>query len=474
MALNNLTGQNIQDTYQKVVQTDGTNLADGTGSLLPISFNGNDVIISGSLTAHQYIVSSSVTNITIATLSGSTTFGNSTDDTHTFTGNITASGNISASGTITATSFTGSLQGTASFAISSSFVNTAQTASFVTTAQTASFVNTAQTASFVTLAQTASFVNTAQTASFVTTAQTASFVNTAQTASFVTTAQTASYVKNAQTASYVENAQTASFVNTLNQSVTITGAITASANISASGFLTAQNITASGNISTSGYLVAQNITASGNISASGTITATSFTGSLKGTASTASIATTVTLTATNATNATHYLTFTDAAIGNENVRTDTSLTYNPFSNTLSATTVLASLVNASRYQYNNPDILTAAGSNQATATPIIRSGPIFVTGVSGGGIILPSWSETVYILTIHNMSLTDSFLLYPFALDRIGTLGSNAPATVPAGGSIILTSGGPALKIWQGYLGNNTDGTITATSINGTINGGTF
>jgi hypothetical protein len=75
MALNNLTGQNIQDTYQKVVQTDGTNLADGTGSLLPISFNGNDVIISGSLTAHQYIVSSSVTNITIATLSGSTEFG---------------------------------------------------------------------------------------------------------------------------------------------------------------------------------------------------------------------------------------------------------------------------------------------------------------------------------------------------------------------------------------------------------------
>jgi hypothetical protein len=106
MALNNLTGQNIQDTYQRVVQTDGTNLADGIGSLLPISFNGNDVIISGSLTAHQYIVSSSVTNITIATLSGSTTFGDSTDDTHIFTGNITASNNIKAIGTITATAAT--------------------------------------------------------------------------------------------------------------------------------------------------------------------------------------------------------------------------------------------------------------------------------------------------------------------------------------------------------------------------------
>ena len=102
MALNDFTGQNIQDTYQKVVQTDGTSLADGTGSLLPISFDGNNVTISGSLTANEYIVSSSVTNITVATLSGSTEFGNTTDDTHTFIGNITASGNISASGQIDA------------------------------------------------------------------------------------------------------------------------------------------------------------------------------------------------------------------------------------------------------------------------------------------------------------------------------------------------------------------------------------
>ena len=108
MALNDLTDQNIQDTYQKVVQTDGTNLADGTGSLLPISFDGNNVTISGSLTANEYIISSSVTNITIATLSGSTNFGNSTDDTHTFTGNITASANISASGYLVAQNITAS------------------------------------------------------------------------------------------------------------------------------------------------------------------------------------------------------------------------------------------------------------------------------------------------------------------------------------------------------------------------------
>ena len=47
MALISLKDQNIQDTFQKVVQTDGTNLADGTGSLLPISFDENNVIALG-------------------------------------------------------------------------------------------------------------------------------------------------------------------------------------------------------------------------------------------------------------------------------------------------------------------------------------------------------------------------------------------------------------------------------------------
>ena len=104
MALITLGDQNIKDTFQKIVQTEGTNLADGTGSLLPISFNGNDVIISGSLTANKYIVSSSVTNITIATLSGSTNFGDTSNDIHNFTGRIavasTAQNAISTNGSI--------------------------------------------------------------------------------------------------------------------------------------------------------------------------------------------------------------------------------------------------------------------------------------------------------------------------------------------------------------------------------------
>ena len=102
MPLPDLTGQNIQDTYQRLVQVDATgSFTDGTGSNIPISIEGNNVRVSGSIIAQEYIVSSSVTNVTFQQQSGSTIFGDSTDDTHTFTGPITASGDISASGTIT-------------------------------------------------------------------------------------------------------------------------------------------------------------------------------------------------------------------------------------------------------------------------------------------------------------------------------------------------------------------------------------
>ena len=126
MAVNDFTGKNIQDTYKRVVQTDGTNLADGTGSLLPISFDGNNVIISGSLIATEYIVSSSVTNILIATLSGSTEFGNSQDDIHHFTGSVGISGSLSVGtdgnemkiGTIGGTAALGSSLDSANYALS--------------------------------------------------------------------------------------------------------------------------------------------------------------------------------------------------------------------------------------------------------------------------------------------------------------------------------------------------------------------
>jgi hypothetical protein len=129
---------------------------------------------------------------------------------------IAASGSVNISGSVSSTlfGFTGSLQGTASFATSAS---SAITASYVKTAQTASYVVTAQTASYVVTAQTASYVLQAVSASFATSA------SSAITASYVKTAQTASYVVTAQTASYVLQAVSASYATVASNSIALNG-----------------------------------------------------------------------------------------------------------------------------------------------------------------------------------------------------------------------------------------------------------
>ena len=98
MSVNDLTGQQIQNTYKRLIQTDGTLIADGTGSELPIKFDGPDLIVSGALRAQSYIVSQSVINVS----SGSTVFGDSTNDVHHFTGSISCSGNMHIQGKISA------------------------------------------------------------------------------------------------------------------------------------------------------------------------------------------------------------------------------------------------------------------------------------------------------------------------------------------------------------------------------------
>jgi hypothetical protein len=55
--------------------------------------NGN-LIVTGSLTAQQYIISSSVTYLTESFASGSHKFGDSLDDTHQFTGSVSITGSL--------------------------------------------------------------------------------------------------------------------------------------------------------------------------------------------------------------------------------------------------------------------------------------------------------------------------------------------------------------------------------------------
>ena len=98
---NDFTGQNIQDTYQRVLQISSSgDIADGTGSALPLKVEGDNIRVTGDIIAQQYVVSSSVTNITTQQLSGSTSFGDSSDDIHRITGSMDYLGDMVVHGRI--------------------------------------------------------------------------------------------------------------------------------------------------------------------------------------------------------------------------------------------------------------------------------------------------------------------------------------------------------------------------------------
>ena len=87
------------------------------------------------------------------------------------TSNLTASGNISASGHISASSFNatpGTINElTASYALTASFITTAQTASYIEASNIDGTITSASYALSASLAQTASFITLAQTSSYV-------------------------------------------------------------------------------------------------------------------------------------------------------------------------------------------------------------------------------------------------------------------------------------------------------------------
>ena len=103
MALISLKNQNIKDTFQKIVQTDGTNLANGTGSLLPISFNNNKVITTDDLEVSGVLKMPGFNNVSAslaAAVAGGDNLGN-----HIATQDIDLDGNNLINGTINGGSF---------------------------------------------------------------------------------------------------------------------------------------------------------------------------------------------------------------------------------------------------------------------------------------------------------------------------------------------------------------------------------
>ena len=235
MALDNLTGQNIQDTYQRVVQTENGAFADGTGSAINIitsnqtgsfvtnfdtgsfvtnSDTGSFVITNSDVLFSNITASANISasgtgsfnhleiaaNATIngvlsipglsdvsasvaAALAGGDDLGN-----HTATQTLNLNSNkiigvtsISASGEISGSNLSGINTGDQDL---STYIQNSQTASFVTNSQTASFVTNSQTASFLVPSDTASFLVPSDTASFLVPSDTASFAITSSDVKF--------------------------------------------------------------------------------------------------------------------------------------------------------------------------------------------------------------------------------------------------------------------------------------------------
>jgi hypothetical protein len=204
-----LTGQNIENTYQRVLQTpDGATFYDGTGSLVTLpSANTASLLTTASATLNviQFTKGDGSTfNVTVDTGSGGTinTSGFvTTSSFNAFTSSINQFTSSYNTGSFSG-SFTGSFNGTASWAQSAS---QAITASYyketdpIFTAVSGTFVLTSSFNSFT------SSINTF-TASYNTGSFTGSFSGSFYgTASWATNAQTASYVLQAISASFASN-----------------------------------------------------------------------------------------------------------------------------------------------------------------------------------------------------------------------------------------------------------------------------
>lgn len=158
------------------------------------------------------------------------------------------------------------------------------------------------------------------------------------------------------------------------------------------------------------------------------------------TTGTAAVATTVTLVATDTTNAAHFITFVDTATGNRNVRTDTSLTFNPLFNTLTANGMIG--VTASEMQlggFTNPAAGNFSGAN-------IRVFGGTAKGTGGGGDAVLEAGD-----------------------------GSVDQSSVSAGGNVAVTAGdgGRNSTTVGGFLGFGGDGGNVAVTAGNTHVGGT-
>ena len=140
------------------------------------------------------------------------------------------------------------------------------------------------------------------------------------------------------------------------------GSITASGTITASGF----NGWLEGNVFANDSTL---LVDAGNGRIPAEVVTGTFTGTVIGNASSATLASTVSLTATS-TNSDHFVTFVDTSTGNENVRTDADLKYNPSTNTLTAGAFVGNVTGAVTGNIFT-SLIDSADSSAITFTPAV-------------------------------------------------------------------------------------------------------
>ena len=206
-------------------------------------FVSGNIITSGSVVAEQYIVNSSVTNLTQSFSSGSTIFGDTTDDKHRFTGSIETTSSLltidsvgGVSGSLTSTASFGTLELTdvtgLPFATGSDLHQIlAESSSYVLEQETGSFASGSDFHQI--LAESSSYVVESETGSFASGSDLQ--VILAESSSYVTLDETGSFASGsdiqvilAESASYLNNDSTSS-LGKLTLVSDITGSITSTA-----------------------------------------------------------------------------------------------------------------------------------------------------------------------------------------------------------------------------------------------------
>jgi hypothetical protein len=177
------------------------------------------------------------------------------------------------------------------------------------------------------------------------------------------------------------------------------------------------------------------------------------TGDVTGNASSATVASTIALTETNTSAAAHYITFVDTVTGNEQVRTDTGLTYFPSTNTLSASIFSGNVTgNVTGSVTGNifTSLIDSADSSAIVVTPamVFNSDVTFENELFVGGDVFPSTSESYnlgsYTRKFNKLYLTEGANALWIGNATISGNGTviDLPAGSTVGGSAIPTSVG--------------------------------